>query len=217
MGMNTLLKFKTRLTQETPEIVVQALKFMTGQMEKTPRYLPKHNFFRTERWDCMLQMDSEYFEEKTKSELIYDSDYKAVFLNVTCNFKNYNNEISEFIDWIMIYCSEEPGALLGSYRFEESKEEILIYKKDEKEQKRAKKLDEIMDRSVGNTYKYKSSPLDPTKDQLIFRAKVKLSQLDNILGGYFRGQEETLKEEEIIKIQRLERDAYRVLLDLEEF
>jgi len=129
MGMYTELNFNSELKKDTPENIITILKCMIdGSFYEDE--LPDHNFFKTNRWDWMLQSDSYYFDAKTESKLVKEEG--KIYLRIQCNLKNYDREIEEFLDWIMPYCDKEVGDYLGHSRYEESEEPTLIYKEKDK-------------------------------------------------------------------------------------
>jgi len=126
MGMYTELCFNVRLKKQTPENVINILKNMCGN-NQVEFELPKHELFKTKRWDCMLRSDSYYFNADTNSTLRFDKMAKQYYLNILCNFKNYDHELSNFLSWIMHYVDANNGEFLGYSRIED-KEPELIYK-----------------------------------------------------------------------------------------
>lgn len=128
MGMYTALHYNSELNKDTPQPVIDILKFMVGDVEDEPKKLPKHPLFETERWRFMLRMDSYYFDEDTHSTLRYDKIGESYYLNIRSNLKNYDSEIEKFIDWIMPYLDEfkQNGDFLGFYRYEESEDPTII-------------------------------------------------------------------------------------------
>jgi hypothetical protein len=70
--------------------------------------------------------DSYYFEADTHSTLVpYPSG--GCGLSITSNFKNYNNELHLFLDWIMPYVSAMPGTWLGYHMYECDEQPTLIF------------------------------------------------------------------------------------------
>ncbi len=126
MGMYTELHYNAELKSNVPEDVIEILRYMIGNTENKPK-TPKHDLFGDTRWHCMLQGDSYYFDADTCSTLRYDSISNSYFLCIRCNMKNYNDEISLFIDWIRPYIRKDEGDFLGFSRYEESETPDLIY------------------------------------------------------------------------------------------
>jgi hypothetical protein len=129
MGMYTELHFNSELKKDTPEEVINVLKYMVGDIEEEPE-ISSHPLFGDTRWRFMLRGDSYYFDADTHSTLRFDDISDDYYLCIRCNFKNYDDEIEKFIDWIMPYLEKyEEGDFLGFYRYEETEEPTLIYYK----------------------------------------------------------------------------------------
>ena len=61
--------------------------------------LPKHDFFKCDRWQHIGHMSSYYFSPfalRHKQDHIQDDGTERVFL--ICNLKNYHNEIKLFLE-----------------------------------------------------------------------------------------------------------------------
>ena len=123
MGMYTELNMAVSLSSDTPERVVETLKFMLGDSEK--RVLDDHALFATTRWDIMLRCDSYYFDGRTDSSMIQDDIDHEYKLNIRCNFKNYDNEIELFLNWLQPYM--KTFGFIGYTRYEEYDDPYLIY------------------------------------------------------------------------------------------
>lgn len=135
MGMYTEFHFNVKLKKDVPEDVIEVLRFMTADRDK-PERLPNHPLFRDDtRWGYMLTCDSYYFPMTVATSLLYDNIAKGYFLSVRSNFKNYNNEIDKFLNWIIPYVADYHDNFLGFYRYEEAEEPTLIYLSDYREGK----------------------------------------------------------------------------------
>ena len=124
MGMYTELFISTRI-KDAPGVAT-ILKFMladVGTLE-TP---PNHPLFRTKRWQSMLRMSSHYFVPRAMSLFEYDDICKAWVLISRSDFKNYDDEIAKFINWIRPHLACSAGEMIGYYRYEESHEPTIIY------------------------------------------------------------------------------------------
>ena len=130
MGMYTELMLGVELKTETPEIVINILKGMSGKDEDIieemvkNNILPTHTLFKTARWTWMLRSDSYYFDTLPTVQFEYDEICNAYYLTVITNLKNYNNEIEHFIDWITPYVATKGFA--GYKRYEEDEHPTLI-------------------------------------------------------------------------------------------
>jgi hypothetical protein len=126
MGMYTEFHYNAKLSVDTPDVVIDILKRMLGQpYDKTATC--DHGLFRTERWEFMLRGDSYYFDADTHSTLRFDTVIESYVLCIRCNFKNYDNEIGLFVDWMSQYIDKQPGEFLGFYRYEEDRQPTLLY------------------------------------------------------------------------------------------
>ena len=127
MGMYTELVLGLQIENQNP--VIDTLKYMVGDIDEPiyPVELFKHKFFSTARWNFMLQCDSCYFDGQTDSTIKNDQGW---YLTVRCNFKNYDDEIELFLDWLAPYI--ETYGFLGYHRYEEFDYPTLIYKEDGK-------------------------------------------------------------------------------------
>lgn len=132
MGMYTELHFNSELKNNVPASVLNILSYMVGVHEDEPDQLPNHKLFTDQRWRFMLQCDSYYFDADTISTLRYDDIGNSWYLCIRTNLKNYDDEIEDFIDWIMPYLNKYDGEFLGFYRYEEDEEPTLIYYKEQK-------------------------------------------------------------------------------------
>ena len=130
--MYTELHYNVRLKKETPDNVIKALQYMLSDKKgPVPDDLPDHSLFNTRRWDIMLRCSSAYFAAISHSVLKkIDDDWT---LCVRSNFKSYDEEIYEFIDFMNPYVDTYVGDFLGFHRYEEYDEPTLIYKTEEKQ------------------------------------------------------------------------------------
>lgn len=120
MGMYTELVLEIKIKQD--ERVIETLKYMLGKSKECPAW--EHKLFKTQRWSYMLNCDSPVFDGQTDSKLYLEKD--ECFLNVRSNFKDYDNEIAKFLDWINPYVLTE--GFLGYMRYEEDTFPDLIFK-----------------------------------------------------------------------------------------
>ena len=124
MGMYTELSIDAEIVNDKE--VIQKLQFMLKDSDEDIKI--NHPLFNTERWEHMLICDSSYFDSQTDSNL-YKND-SMYFLHILCNFKNYDNEINLFLDWLCPYIITE--GLLGYTRYEMNYDPTYIYKENGK-------------------------------------------------------------------------------------
>jgi hypothetical protein len=126
MGMYTELFISTRI-KDDPNII-SVLRNMLGMDESEPApKLPNHPLFLTDRWHSMLVCSSHYFVPASMHRFEYNTIGKYWVLISRSDFKNYDNEINLFIDWIRPYLDVYTGEMIGYYRYEEDKEPTILY------------------------------------------------------------------------------------------
>lgn len=133
MGMYTELHLCVRMNPNLPKEVVDILHFMVGHSDEMPSIeddgLPDHPLFRTGRWFFMLRSDSYYFAMLPNAEFQFDDIANQYYLSIRTNFKNYDDEIAKFLNWIMPYV-EYRDECYGYIRYEEDKLPTLIFHKE---------------------------------------------------------------------------------------
>lgn len=137
MGMYTELNISLELKQDVPQEVINILMYMTtgewpagvqptSDVNLTKEELPDHPLFATDtRWRFMLRGNSYYFDMTPQHVLRYDAISEACILSVRSNFKNYDDEINKFLNWIEPYT--ETKGFIGYSRYEESDNPVLIH------------------------------------------------------------------------------------------
>ena len=78
----------------------------------------------------MLMSDSYHFDGITDSSITYDVITKRYNLNVRCNLKNYDGEISKFLDFIFPYVITY--GFIGYTRYEEFELPYLIWRGEDR-------------------------------------------------------------------------------------
>lgn len=123
MGMYTELFVCCRLKDDKQ--VIEILKYMIGQTKDKPE-LSDHELFATDRWNFMLQCSSYYFVPSTVHLLEWNEIGQYwCFINRS-DFKNYDNEVNKFIDWIKSYINSS-SEMIGYSRYEEDREPTIYY------------------------------------------------------------------------------------------
>lgn len=124
MGMYTELNIGVAFKEDTPENIIDILKYMLNYENDEPE-TTDHPLFKTPRWSFMLRCDSYYFDGHTDSSMIYNDISNQWYLNVRSNLKNYDGEIELFLHFIQPYL--ETTDFLGYMRYEEYDDPTLIY------------------------------------------------------------------------------------------
>lgn len=125
MGMYTELFVTARIKDR--DNVPQILKYMLEGEGEPDFELPNHPLFQTDRWHFMLRCTSYYFTPITASALKEDPISKNWSFVSYSNFKNYDNEVELFFDWLRPYVDDEVGTLIGLHRYEEARKPTLVY------------------------------------------------------------------------------------------
>lgn len=92
--------------------------------------LPKHEFFRCDRWKMICCCSSYYFDGLTHSIMSFDTISKTWKVNIRANLKNYDSEIEKFLDWLAPYI--KTYGFIGYTRYEEFDDPTLVYIEDHK-------------------------------------------------------------------------------------
>ena len=99
MGMYTKFDLNVRLRWDIPADVLKAI---CGMVDMEPQTAwPAHPLFETERFQHMFH----YWDDGDCSPPLFvpDGDTNTWLLSVSCRFKNYDQEIQKFLDFIKPY------------------------------------------------------------------------------------------------------------------
>lgn len=119
MGMYTKISLDLKFKENLPLEVVEALKVMVGEVDInlfTRSDFPEHEFFNSSRWDFMLRCSSFYHTPFSFAKLNYSDISEQYYLMSSSDFKNYDNEVELFFDFIKDYVEE---GYLGYSLYEE--------------------------------------------------------------------------------------------------
>jgi len=127
MGNYTELNCAFSLSKHTPQHIADILLYMTGQSLTRPDEIPPHSLFGDTTWDYMLKSASAYFDGDAHSTVRLDESSGKHRVTIRCNFKNYDDEITKFIDWITPYIDALRGDFIGYSRYEDTEVPTLLY------------------------------------------------------------------------------------------
>ena len=130
MESYTELNCAFSLKRHTPDQIVDALLFMTGQDDKEPENMPLHPLFDGTRWKHMLRASSTAPDVEAYGiagvELSESSGRYRV--TIRCNLVGLGKQIDHFIDWLTPHIFARPGDFIGYTRSEEIEPlTLLIY------------------------------------------------------------------------------------------
>jgi hypothetical protein len=121
MGPYTEVNCAFSLKRHTPEEVIDALLFMTGQDDQEPKQLPSHALFKTQRWREILNgIHSAAESEAYCNAAVELSDGSGRYrVTIRCDLQNCDNEIGQFVSWITPYIHAHKGDFIGYIRSKE--------------------------------------------------------------------------------------------------
>jgi hypothetical protein len=121
MGMYTKISVDLKFKENLPTEVVEALKAMVGEVDSNLYSItnfPTHELFKIGcRWSYMLRCSSYYHTPFSLTKLHYDDISKHYYLVSSSDFKNYDNEVELFFDFVKDYVEE---GFLGYSLYEEN-------------------------------------------------------------------------------------------------
>lgn len=126
MGMYTELIFGAELKKETPNEIIEALKYMLGEIEEKPKDFPLPDG----RCEWLFQGSSYYFAiNKPVKKMWLDEIDNCWHISTRSNIKNYENEIETFLEWIKPYISSGSGDrdMYAIVIYENSSEPTIYY------------------------------------------------------------------------------------------
>lgn len=136
MGHYTRFNCNITLKKDTPELIIDFFKrvlidrdlghnkvmFSSEDVFK-PEF--EHEFFKCDRWYMML-LSNNWDNTIRGSKIYFKNNYWHI--GIDSEFKNYDNEIDKFIDWITPYIvGRKKKQYLGYYKPESIREQINIY------------------------------------------------------------------------------------------
>lgn len=127
--MYTELIFGASLKQDTPKNVVDALKYMLGEIQEKPNHFPLPDG----RCEWLFQGGSHYFGISGPVNKMWQDDIGENWvLSTRSNIKNYEGEIESFLEWIKIYIDSGSGSrdMYAIVTYEEAESPNIYYLHD---------------------------------------------------------------------------------------
>ena len=127
MGMYTKISVDLKFIDNLPSEVVKALEVMVGEVDSSLYSIvdfPTHDLFKSTRWDFMLRCSSYYHTPFSLTKLHYDDISKHYYLVSSSDFKNYDNEVELFFDFVKDYVED---GFLGYSLYEEDDKPTLYF------------------------------------------------------------------------------------------
>ena len=129
MGTYAEIYVKAVLKEDVDDNVINILKYMLGMddVELEDLTIPSHSLFKTYRWDSMLRSGSYYHVPYTVKLFEYNDISEGYYLVVRSDFKNYQDEIGKFFDWITPYIKKYGDKTFIGYSLYEEYDEPKLY------------------------------------------------------------------------------------------
>jgi hypothetical protein len=106
MGMYTELILGAELKKDTPNQVIEALKYMIGETKEKPSDFPLPDG----RCERLFQGGSYYFAINNSATKMWLDDIDEQWhISTRSNIKNYESEIETFLEWIKPYIDSGSG------------------------------------------------------------------------------------------------------------
>ena len=128
--MYTELIFGAGLKKDTPENIIEALKYMMGEIKEKPKDFPLPNG----RCEWLFRGSSYYFGVNSPVNKMWKDDIcKNWVLSTRSNIKNYEGEIEAFLEWIKPYIDSGSGYrdMYAIVTYEEAKAPNIYYLHDD--------------------------------------------------------------------------------------
>ena len=127
--MYTVFHLDIRLRDDLPDDIYKLLQRMLGDQERVAENspLPDHPLFQTTRWNYMLCSNNVYASCVNQ---LMRHEFFGIRLCVQSSFKNYDNEIDKFLDWLAPYADPNMSddTLVGYTRYEDyTYPDIIMY------------------------------------------------------------------------------------------
>lgn len=118
---SVILPIKTDTPENIKNILIDIVE-NSGNNLKTME-LPEHEFFKDENRFYFAQCNSYYFTGTSNSKIHYNEKIgcktdNRMILHIDCDFKNYENEIDLFLNFIAPYVDANHNTFLGYSREE---------------------------------------------------------------------------------------------------
>lgn len=127
MGMYTEFVFKGEIRKTVDPVVMSVLSYLFNGNDR-PDTLPDHPFFSCDRWSSIGSCSSFYHHPRSINSW-YDVGYSdTIYIFSRSDLKNYDDEISLFVDWVKPHLDVLPGCCIGWSWYEECDEPTLLIK-----------------------------------------------------------------------------------------
>jgi hypothetical protein len=126
MGMYTELIFGADLKKDTPKNIIEALKYIIGDIEEKPNDFPLPDG----RCEWLFRGGSYYFGVNSAVSKMWKDDISENYvISTRSNIKNYEGEIDAFLEWIKPYIESGSGCrdMYAIVTYEEAESPCIYY------------------------------------------------------------------------------------------
>jgi hypothetical protein len=123
MGMYTELIFGAKLKKDTPNEVIETLRYLVGDIEKPEKVA-------IDLWRNPLNFGSYYFAVNSPvRKMWFDEIDEEWHISTRANIKNYESDIEKFLEWIKPFVAGGSGTrdMYAIVIYEESDEPTIYY------------------------------------------------------------------------------------------
>lgn len=124
--MYTELIFGAKLKKDTPNEIIESLKYMIGELEEKP----KDFLLPSGRYGQLFRSSSYYFAVNRSVKKIWLDDIDNCWhISTRSNIKNYGSEIEIFLEWIKPFIESGSGdnEMYAIVMYEGAEEPIIYY------------------------------------------------------------------------------------------
>jgi hypothetical protein len=116
------------LKRTTPDEILNALLFMTGQGDDEPKKPPSHSLFNTARWPDLLKSPGNDSDHESYGISGVELSERSGWCRITIrrNLVNFDPEIDQFIQWKTPYIHAHIGDFIGYRRFQDVEPVTLL-------------------------------------------------------------------------------------------
>jgi len=130
MGMFTELIFGAALKKDTPQEVIDSIKYMAGQIQDQPKGFP----FEEQRLKWLFTSGGSYYfgVHEAVFDMKFDKLTSEWIISARVNLKNYEQEIQKFLEWIKPFISKGSGTrdFYAIVTYEQQEEPTIHYLRD---------------------------------------------------------------------------------------
>jgi hypothetical protein len=125
MANLTELFFRVHLRADAPACLLDWLE-LVGTLERVEPYDDGHPFFARRRWWVTLVGVDPITTPTIVPTFLFqrgnDCDDRPI-LNIHSTFRNYDSEVTAFVDWITQWVDADPGDFLGYSLYDDSRDD----------------------------------------------------------------------------------------------